>query len=223
MNNQDVPVLVFDNEGFRARLTQAIKNSGLNQTEFARQLNTSPGFVSDLVRGEKKPGIDFLLAIKARFGISPDWLLTGDGSLSGAATIDMSVMGLIRLQVSVVRCATLDQNPTAKALLLLLRDGREAEILADKGFRKLVEALQPEAADTDLAMHLYNSHIQIADAAMRRQLVLAGAISHFESRKPADKLATLAGTTQSVRGSIQVNTGKHQKVAGRDYHEHKDR
>lgn len=51
-------------DGFDARLTQAITHTGLNQSEFARQLGVSAGFVSDCVRGQKKPGAPFLYAVR---------------------------------------------------------------------------------------------------------------------------------------------------------------
>ncbi|WP_296753867.1 helix-turn-helix transcriptional regulator [Thiobacillus sp.] len=48
----------------------AILHLSISQSEFGRRLGSSPGFVSDVVRGLKKPGAEFLLCVKQIFGIS---------------------------------------------------------------------------------------------------------------------------------------------------------
>ena len=89
-----VPSLGLD--GFAARFGQAIGHTGLNQSEFARRLGVSPGFVSDVVRGQKKPGAEFLHTVRVTFGISIDWLLTGEGTLTGGSGIDLAVRAMER-------------------------------------------------------------------------------------------------------------------------------
>ena len=79
-------------DGFATRVGQAIAHTGLNQSEFARQLGVSAGFVSDVVRGQKKPGAEFLHAIRTTFGISVDWLLTGEGTVTGGSGIDLDLL-----------------------------------------------------------------------------------------------------------------------------------
>lgn len=44
-------------------------------------------------------------------------------------------------------------------------------------------------------------------------------MAHFEARKPVDRLAALTGADTQA-SLLQVNTGKGQRVAGRDFHEH---
>ena len=76
IQNQEISVAPLPGlDGFATRVGQAIGHTGLNQSEFARQLGVSAGFVSDVVRGQKKPGAEFLYAVRATFGISVDWLL----------------------------------------------------------------------------------------------------------------------------------------------------
>ena len=87
--NQDAPdINASALEGLASRLAQAIAQTGLNQSEFSRQLGVSAGFVSDVVRGQKKTGAEFLYAVKMTFGFSVDWLLTGEGTLNGGIGID---------------------------------------------------------------------------------------------------------------------------------------
>ncbi|WP_198363196.1 helix-turn-helix domain-containing protein [Thauera sinica] len=70
-------------DGLGARLSLAILHLAISQSEFARQVGASPGFISDVVRGVKRPGAEFLFGIKQTFGISTDWLLSGDGTMLG--------------------------------------------------------------------------------------------------------------------------------------------
>ena len=46
--------------------------------------------------------------------------------------------------------------------------------------------------------------------------LLAAATAHFETRKPIDRLAAVTGAGEQP-SMVQVNTGKGQRVAGRDY------
>lgn len=203
-------------EGFAERLTQAIAHCKLNQTEFARQLGVSPGFVSDVVRGNKKPGAEFLFSVRKTFGISIDWLLTGEGTLSGTSGIDLDLLRSIRLQIAVARSAILEDNLSAKALLLLIRDDRMQAAAADPDIAQFLEEIAPPDADAELAVELYNGHAWTQDANAQHRNLLAAAIAHFEARKPVDKLASLS---RASRVTIQVNISSSQRIAGRDYQE----
>ncbi len=203
-------------EGFAARLAQAIAHTGLNQSEFARGLGVSAGFVSDAVRGQKKPGTDFLFGVRSIFGISIDWLLTGEGTITGISGIDLDLLRTIRLQIAVVRSAVMDANPTAKALLMLIRDGRLQEAAADPDLRNFLDKIAPTDTDIDLAMEFYNGQLWANDSVAQRRNLLTMAITHFESRKPVDKMAALAGSSGST---VQISIGGSQRNAGRDYHE----
>lgn len=203
-------------EGFAERLTQAIAHCKLKQTEFARQLGASSGFVSDVVRGHKKPGAEFLFAVRKKFGISIDWLLTGEGTLTGTSGIHLDLLRSIRLQIAVARSAIVDDNPTAKVLLLLIRDDRMQEAAADSGIAQFLEEIAPPDADTDLALELYNGQMWTQDASAQQRNLLAAAIAHFEARKPIDKLAALSRASGTT---IQINISPSQRNAGRDYHE----
>ncbi len=49
----------------------------MTQTEFARRIGVAQSYLSALEHGEKEPGAAVLFAISKEFGISVDWLLTG--------------------------------------------------------------------------------------------------------------------------------------------------
>ena len=197
-------------------MAQAIAHTRLNQSEFARSLGVSAGFVSDIVRGQKKPGAEFLHAVRVTFGISIDWLLTGEGTMVGASGIDLDLFRTIRLQIAVARSAVIDGDPTAKALLLLIRDGRMQDVAADPDLRAFLNRIAPADIDVDLATELYNGQLWTSEPGAQQRNLLAAAIAHFEARKPIDKVAALARSSGST---IQINISPSQRNAGRDYHE----
>lgn len=203
-------------DGFAARLAQAIAHTGVNQSEFARGLGVSAGFVSDVVRGQKKPGAEFLYAVRVTYGISIDWLLTGEGTIKGGSGIDLDLLRTVRLQIAVARSAVIDANPTAKALLLLIRDGRLQEAAEEPDIRAFLDQIAPVDSDAELALELYNGQLWTDDPGAQRRNLLAAAIAHFETRKPIDKVAALA---RSSGGTVQINISPSQRNAGRDYHE----
>lgn len=215
MTDQDTTQPAPDGlDGFGARLALAILHLAINQSEFARRLGSSPGFISDVVRGVKKPGAEFLAGVKQTFGISTDWLLTGDGTMFGGSGINLDLLQAIRLQVAVARAAVAENNPTAKALLLLIRDGRLDAATADPALRAFLDQLCADGGDFELATELYNGHLWTTDPATQQRNLLAAALAHFEARKPLDKLASLA---KASGATIQINIGTNQRNAGRDH------
>lgn len=206
-------------DGFATRVGQGIAHTGLNQSEFARRLGVSAGFVSDVVRGQKKPGAEFLHAIRTTFGISVDWLLTGEGTITGGSGIDLDLLRTIRLQIAVARSAVIDGNTTAKALLLLIRDGRLQEAAAEPDIKAFLDEIAPADSDAELALELYNGQLWTQDPSAQRRNLLSAAMAHFEARKPIDKVAALTQSSRST-STLQINTGAFSKIAGHDFHEH---
>ena len=217
MNNQETSENAgIDTSGFSARLAQIIQQSGLNQSEFAKRLEMSAAFVSDAVRGLKKPGAEFLYGVKTMFGVSIDWLLTGKGTIHGASKIDIELFNAVRLQISVARIAIIDGNPTAQALLRLIREGLLAQATNQAELNVFLDRIIPIDSDWHLATELYNSHLWTDNPDIQRRNLLEAAISHFEARKPVDKLTSLARAPAS---NIQINISPSQRIAGRDYYE----
>ncbi len=202
-------------EGFATRLTQLIAQSTPSQAEFARRIGISTGFLSDVVRGLKKPGTEFFYAIRTEFGASIDWLLTGEGTMFGRNDIDLDLLRNIELYIAVARSAVVDGDPTAKALLLLCQAGHLQEALADPALTDFLERIAPHS-DLNLAAELYNSHLWYHDPTFRRRNLLAAAQAHFEAQKPHDKRAAFANMANST---VQINFGGSQRNAGRDYYE----
>lgn len=178
-------------DGLGARLSLAILHLAINQSEFARRLGSSPGFVSDVLRGVKKPGSEFLAGVKQTFGISIDWLLAGEGTMYGGSPINLDLFRTIRLQVALARAAVIDDNPTAKALLSHIRDDSLKEAVEDSALQTFLDQLCAHGDDFDLATELYNGHLWTTDPINQHHNLLAAAIVHFEARKPLDKLSTL--------------------------------
>ena len=215
MNYQDVPSsTAHELEGLGGRLSQALLHLAISQSEFARRLGASPAFISDIVRGNKKPGAEFLFNIKRIFGISIDWLLLGDGAMFGGAKVDLDLVRSIRLYVAVARAAVVEDNPTAKALLLLIRDDRLREAATDRVLGEFLDQLCASGDDFDLVIELYSGHLWASDPVAQRQNLLAAAVAHFDARKPIDKMATLA---KASGASIQINIGTYQRNIGRNH------
>lgn len=60
------------------RIRQVRQQYRLSQQDFAKSLEVSQSFLSDVERDLKMPGGDFLLSLKRSFGVSIDWLLAGE-------------------------------------------------------------------------------------------------------------------------------------------------
>ena len=206
-------------EALPARLAQVVAYAGVSQAELARRIGASAGFVSDVLRGVKRPGVEMLMGLREAFGVSVDWLLSGEGTMIGGAGIRHDLFRAIRLQIAVARAAVMDQDATARALLLLIREGQLAAAADDPAFKALLDRVAPEDGDLDLAVELYNGHQWATDPVSQRRNLLAAAVAHFEARRPVDRLAALTGSDAQA-SLVQVNTGKGQRVAGRDFHEH---
>jgi transcriptional regulator with XRE-family HTH domain len=61
------------------RITQVIKDLGITKTEFAKRLNVSQAFVSQITSGAASPSERTLTDICEKFGVDPVWLRTGVG------------------------------------------------------------------------------------------------------------------------------------------------
>lgn len=207
-----------------ARFAQVLSLAGITQTDLARQLGLSPGFVSEVARGIKRPGPEFFMGIRRVLGVSIDWLMAGEGSMTGGAGIRYELLQTIKLQIAVAKAAVFDSDPLAKALLVLIREGQLGGV-HDEAFSALLERIAPTDADLDLAIELYNGHLWTVDPVAQRRNLLAAAVAHFEARRPLNKLTALTGTggQDSSFSHIQINTGFGQRIAGSVYNEHSPR
>ena len=63
-----------------ARIASLRREAGLNQAELAQQLQISPSAVGMYEQGRREPSADTLVAMARLFGVSLDYLLTGQAA-----------------------------------------------------------------------------------------------------------------------------------------------
>lgn len=66
---------------FSDRLNQIISESGLTKTAFAKRIEVSQGFVSQLCSGSFNPSPRTISAICREFNVRREWLETGEGPM----------------------------------------------------------------------------------------------------------------------------------------------
>lgn len=202
-----------------ARLSALFEHVGINQSTAARAVGCSPGFLSEVVRGEKVPGADFLLRVHETYGVDLHWLLGGEGQMFARDAIHLSTFKLIGSAVELARTAILDDDK-AKQLLIrrLLSPSHYADALKD--WRKTHRTSESEEQST-LAATLYNVNIFRDDREERVRSALASAVSYFQARKEADPAAGMGSAKRSDPKESwgTINIGRSIRSAGRDYNE----
>ncbi|NOS95346.1 MAG: helix-turn-helix transcriptional regulator [Methylotenera sp.] len=198
------------------RIAEIAAMERLNQKSLAQRLGVSQGFLSSVINDQKIPGSEFLFTLKNVFGVSADWVLTGEGGMYGGSKINIQLQKEIRLYIAVARAAVIDGNSTAKALLLLIKENRLQEAAKDQVLQDFLNSLVNEESDFELVTGIYNSHIWVNDPDMQRQNILAAAIEYFELRQPVNIFKT---TSREAGSNVQINIGGSQRNALRDYHE----
>ncbi len=68
----------------------------LNITEFAKQLEISHSFLSQIISGKRKPSYEFLCALSVKFNINLHWLFTGNGEIIDGQRIDNDIYSLVQ-------------------------------------------------------------------------------------------------------------------------------
>lgn len=199
----------LDND-FAARLVATVAFSGLNQSEFAKAIDVSPGFLSDVLRGLKKPGTDFFIKLKNNIDISLDWLISGQGSMLGHKNINHEVISTIELQVGVVKAAIIDNDQTAHEIVTMLKRDDFNSSFLNPTHEIFLEKLAPNSLDLNLIVDLYNRNIQLIDNKLQRQNTISAAILFFQSAKPSNMLSRLSGesTLPSTSINTQINKSK---------------
>lgn len=201
---------------FSTRLLSVVAFSGMNQGSFAKMIDVSPGFLSDVLRGLKKPGTDFFIKLKNNIDVSLDWLISGQGVMTGHKAIDHRLMSAIELQVAVVKAAIIDNNNEAKDLLSSLRRDNFQTSDLEGNYDALLNALVPSNSDLQLFVDLYNRNILLNDSKTQKQNTLSAALIHYEASKPNSKLSKLSGEinspTKNINTSMQINKGKSKRI-----------
>ena len=71
-----------------ARIASLRREAGLNQAELAQQLQISPSAVGMYEQGRREPSADTLVAMAQLFGVSLDYLLTGQAADKDQQTLE---------------------------------------------------------------------------------------------------------------------------------------
>jgi len=190
-HNLDLPTDTCALETLGQRLTQARAALNISQSEMARRLTVSPSYISELTRGKKKPGSEFLFLLRTRFGISIDWLLTGEGAMTGGSGIQIELLREIELYLALSRTAIIEENDTARRLLSLVQCGNIEYAKTDAALGAFLGQLEPSIDDKRVALVLYNGHIGCATQAQTHSGVLAEAIAYCQARKPLESFSTM--------------------------------
>lgn len=191
-------------EGLGPRMGLVMMHLRLSQTELASQLGMSSSFVSDVVRGAKKPGSEFLFGLRRQFGISIDWLLTGEGAMQGFCAIDLERLREIEFYLALAHAAIVDGDVTAKVLFALVRDNKLDPANADPVITEFLERLVPSVDDVRTATVLYNGLAGLPDEPAIRSYLFAAVTGHCEAKKPLDAMSALS---RKVNEKLQINVG----------------
>ena len=63
------------------RIDAIIKETGIKRVDFAKRLNLSPPYISELCSGKTKPSDRTISDICREFNVSENWLRTGSGEM----------------------------------------------------------------------------------------------------------------------------------------------
>jgi len=213
-------------EGLGSRLAELVKATGLSQGNFAARIDASPAFVSDIIRGVKRPGAEFLYRIREAFGVSVDWLLDGSGTMRGEQAVSIETFKFIAAQVMLARFAKIEGDPEAAKLLSGMTGVGASIDTGDLG--DLLKPYLKAGEEIVLAAILYNGHIATTDSAERISGALNTAAAYYDSKRPLDVLKAAMGEQPTAPESkpaagksrpAQQNIGLSVKAAGRDYFE----
>ena len=78
-----------------ARIAALRREAGLNQAELAQRLRISPSAVGMYEQGRREPSADTLVAMAQLFGVSTDYLLTGQAAEKDQNTLETMLINRI--------------------------------------------------------------------------------------------------------------------------------
>lgn len=212
---------------FGSRFGDLLRQTGLSQAQAAKLLETSSGFVSDVVNDVKKPGLEFLQKAQEAFGVSLDWLASGAGIPYEPPPFDFELHRLIVGAIALVRAGLVDGEESALQLLNeLLAIGPDQPLLTQERSDKLCR-LSEQAEVAMLAAGVHNTRFGSAgkDARVRSAITTAMAVFQLNRRRdgaPHDSAAEVsprATPAQERYPHVTVNIGHGSRVAKRDYFE----
>lgn len=212
-------------DDFGDRFTALMSTLGLSQNDIAAQLEVSQGFVSDVARGNKKPGAEFLLKLRGAYGVNVNWLLDGRGAMFG----DPIYPELFKLVVAVVELASqalIDSDADAQNLVSKLQAvAPRTDSTIEPALLETLASYEEADRHASLAARIYNQVLATAPPDGRMACMLDLAIAQFRQVRPLKGTEALKQgargevptKARAKRGVIQVITGDAARVAGRDY------
>lgn len=121
------------------QLTKFFKERGITQDEIAQQLGVSQSYVSALLTGKKAFGKGQADNFARLYGLSPSWLLTGDGDMMVDSTGNTQAIGTNH--GIAVNGGNFQEGSDAEFRAYVFRkDAQVDELLAQNG--KLIDIIQ---------------------------------------------------------------------------------
>lgn len=216
-------------DSFGQRLAQLIAARGINQGEFARQLNASPAFISDMIRGLKKPGAEFLYRLAQQYRVSLDWLVRGVGSMDSENGLDGEWFRAVALRLCLAELTAAGNAEARRLSDELLGNPVTADTSESPALRKtLLDQLAAADKHSTLLLSLYQAFLASPDPQARLRDVLQAALTHYQSTHNDPLAALVAGrdspSSQNPNAGHTVLTqlvyGIGHRNAGNDFHEH---
>ncbi len=178
----------FKIEGFGERLLLLIQSNNLNQSSFANRLSASPSFISDLIRGIRKPGTDILIRIKKNFKVNIDWLLFGDSDFKNENEMNIELFKAIALRVDLVKAA-LSGNVQAKHTVEEICPSVSSQLNKNLQLNYLLDSLQINK-DIDVINKIYVTFLdEVIDDSLYKKIIESAVCSIIES--PIDPLLNM--------------------------------
>lgn len=93
MHNVSLCVIIYEKEVIiiKDRIKQVRKGAGLTQTEFGERIGAKKGTIVCYESGARNPLPMTIKAISREFGISEDWLITGEGEMKSPMSREQEI------------------------------------------------------------------------------------------------------------------------------------
>lgn len=121
------------------RIKEIILHLGLKKVEFARRLNLSQPFVSELCSGKTNPSDRTVADICREFGVSEVWLRTGQGEMFLQLDEDAEFL-------EICEAINISDDPLTKRIIRAYWSLDDAEKAA---IRKLIDSLSDKKSPGD--------------------------------------------------------------------------
>jgi len=119
------------------RIKKLRKEKSLSQQELADLLDTSPSYVSEIEKGKKIPGGNLLFSLKRVFGVSIDYLMSGEEDANNHIVQPAKQTSIV---VDLIEKLLLEMNEEAQRDVLKYAEEKKqlSELLAKKKKRRAV-------------------------------------------------------------------------------------